>query len=201
MPTATNTGTVTFREVSKSEGVNFDGSDSLTVRLRGASSLIDAASASWTRYKTYPGYPDMYLTSKTVNDRGPVSEIELTFTGFIESLSPNSGLLSVDDDISLQSVQLTSDEDENVSFFYYATTTTYRWVSRGESKPERPRFSISVPTDIPVGFLFNPSPPNYNGSTTSAYSTGARLIQFKRTRITPELWIVDETWQLKVEPV
>lgn len=201
MPTPTGTGTVTFRVVSEDQGINYDGSDSLTVRLRGEASLLTAASAAYTRYSTHAEYPAMYLTSKRTIDRGPVAEIELTYTGYIEALTPDNGLISISDDISLQTVQLTSDEDENVTFSYRGQTTTWVWMTRSQSKPEFPRFGIPVPSDIPTGLLFNPSPPNYNGSVTSAYNLGSRLAQFRRDRIAPGLWRVTETWMMSIEPV
>lgn len=201
MPTPTGTGTVTFRVVSEDQGINYDGSDSLTVRLRGDASLLTAASAAYTRYSTHAEYPAMYLTSKRTIDRGPVAEIELTYTGYIEALTPDNGLISISDDISLQTVQLTSDEDENVTFSYRGQTTTWVWMTRSQSKPEFPRFGIPVPSDIPTGLLFNPSPPNYNGSVTSAYNLGSRLTQFRRDRIAPGLWRVTETWMMSIEPV
>lgn len=201
MPTPTGTGTVTFRVVSEDQGINFNGSDSLTVRLRGEASLLSAASAAYTRYSPHASYPTMFLTGKRTIDRGPVAEIELTYTGYLESLTPDNGLISLSDDISLQTVQLTSDEDENITFSYRAQTTTWVWMTRSESKPEYPRFGIPVPSEIPTGLLFNPSPPKYDGSVASAYKLGSRLTQFRRDRIAPGLWTVTETWMMSIEPI
>lgn len=201
MPTSISVDNVAFREVSVVEGVNFDGSDSLTVTLRGASTLLQAARDSYARYSNYSGYPNMYLISKQSTDRGPVSDLILNYAGYIDSDLPQEGLLRSSDSTNLQSVELVSDEDENVTYSYYGQSSSYTWISRGATKPSRPKFGISVPSSLPIGFLFNPSPPNFEGSTTSAYKQGARLSQFEISRITPTLYVVNEVWQFTVEPV
>src|SRR6056297_1871973 len=104
MPTALNVDNVNFREVSVEEGVNFDGSDSLTVVLKGAASLLSVARDSYPRYSNYSGYPNMYLVSKSSRDKGPVGELTLNYAGYIESSLPQNGLLRSTDDTSLQSV-------------------------------------------------------------------------------------------------
>lgn len=143
----------------------------------------------------------MFLTSKQSVDRGVKTDLILSYTGYIESDTPQNGLIRKSDDVTLQSVALTSDEGDNVTFSYYAQTTQYTWLARTNRQPEEPRFGIDVPPDIPVGYLFSPSPPDYDGSITSAYNTGARLSGFNRTELAPSVYSVTETWQFTVEPV
>ena len=201
MATPTNIDDCSFRVVGQVWGVNFDGADTLTEIQRGAASLLSAADASFVRYSTHSTYTNMYLISKTVEDRGPVAQIVLEYIGVKESFSPDSGLVSVVDDIMDSSVQLVSDQDENVSFKYFAQATTYTWISRSSTQPTDAQYGFTAPTDIPTGFLYAPSPASYDGSFSSSYTINTRLNQFNVTRIVPSIWRVVETWKLVIEPV
>ena len=200
MSTALGVGTTSFRAVSVDEGIARDGLDSLTVTLRGKATGLAVESALWTRGRTYPGYTSMYLQSKSTADRGPVAEIVLNFIGFIESSSLEGGLVDLDDGISLSSVRLNTDEDEDVTFSYYAQSSTWKWISRGPSKPEQPKFRAVVPSAINTSNLFSPYPPNYNGSIAGRSKNEGRLAQFQRTRLAPSVWSVVETWETLIVP-
>jgi hypothetical protein len=201
MPTALSVGTTTFREVSIDEVHNKSGLDALTVTLKGRASELASQSALWTKGVSYSGYPNMSLETKSVRDQGPVCEIILNFTGFISSDTPENGLVDKQNDIALSSVSLTSSGGDNVQFSYYGQITTYRWVYRGIVEPQRPKFSIPVPTEIPVGYLFSPFPASFAGSVTSAYAVSGRCSQFNVTRLSPSMWAVIESWSITVEPV
>ena len=201
MPTALSVGTTTFREVSIEEVHNKSGLDSLTVVLRGKATYLAAETALWTKGRAYTGYPNMALETKAIRDQGPVAEISLHFIGFISADTPENGLIDKQNDIALSSVSLTSSGGDNVQFSYYGQVTTYRWVYRGVDEPRRPKFSVPVPSEIPVGFLFSPFPASYNGSITSAYALAGRCSQFSVTRLSPSMWGVSEAWSVTVEPV
>lgn len=201
MATPTNIDDCSFRVVAQSWGVNFDGADTLTEVQKGAASFLTAADSSFVRFSTHTTYPNMYLINKTVEDRGPVAQITLQYIGVKESFSPDSGLVSVVDDILDSSVQLVSDEEESVSFKYFAQATTYTWLSRSSTQPTDAKYGFTAPTDIPTGYLYAPSPPSYNGSFASSYTINTRLNQFNVTRIVPSLWRVVETWKVIIDPV
>ena len=200
MPTALSVGSTGFRVVSIEEAHNKSGLDSLTVTLRGKATDLTSQSALWTKGIAYSGYPNMSLEAKSVHDRGPVCEIVLNFTGFISSDTPESGLIDKQNDIALGSVSLTSSGGDDVQFSYYGQVTTYRWVYRGAAEPVRPKFSIPVPTAIPVGFLFAPFPASYAGNITSSYRIAARCSQFNVQRLSATMWAVSESWSVSVEP-
>lgn len=201
MPTPLYVGlSDTYTEASVEEFVSRSDLDGLRVLLRGKYSRLDAQFARWNRGDFYPGYPNMALESKNKRKRGPIGEIELSFIGFISSVTPENGLVDIVDDITEQSVSLTSDADENVTWQYYGQQTTSRWVSRSVTKPTSPRFRAVVPTDIPTNFLFNPYPSNYTGSFKGSYKIRGRLSQFQRTRLSPKMWGVVETWINRIEP-
>lgn len=200
MPTSVGVGTTSFRAVSVDEGVARDGLDSLTVTLRGKATGLAAESALWTRGRTYPGYPNMYLQSKSTADRGPVAEIVLNFIGFIESASLEQGLVDLDDGISLSSVTLNTDEDEDITFSYYAQSSTWKWIHRGVTQPSQPKFRAVVPSSIDTSKLFAPYPPKYSGSIAGRYQAEGRLAQFQRTRLAPSVWSVVETWETLIVP-
>jgi hypothetical protein len=199
MPTSIGVGTTNFREVSVSETVNRQGVDSLTVSLRGKATGLQAVFDLYRRGSTYPGYPNMFLDSKSFDERGPVADIILNYIGFIDVTTDN-GLTDVEDSITDQSVTLTTDEDENVTFRYFCQSTTSRWIYRGASKPTSPKFRGVVPSEIPTNLLFQPNPPNYTGSIAGRYKPNGRLAQFTRTRIAPNVWAVVETWENFIEP-
>lgn len=200
MPTPNGVGTTTFREVSVEETVSRSGMDSLTVTLRGAATNLAATKALWTRGKTYPGYPNMFLETRNSYDRSPVVDLVLTFIGFID-ITRDNGVVDIEDNISAQSVTLNTNKDENVNFQYFAQSTTTRWIYRGTDKPTRPRFPGVVPSYINVGYLFAPDPPNYVGSISGRYKPVGKLIQFSRTRLAPSVWAVIETWENRIDPI
>lgn len=200
MPTAASVGTTTFREISVEPVLNRSGMDSLTVILKGRSSALATEIANWTRGRTYPGYPTMYLETRSHVDRGPVAEITLNFIGLLSTASTENGAIDFEDSITRQSVSITTDEDENVNFQYYAQSTTTRWISRGPQIPTTPKFKGRVPTEVPVNALFAPDPPNYSGSIAGKYKGVGRLAQFTRSRVAPGVWMVVETWEIMVEP-
>jgi hypothetical protein len=199
MPTPAGKGTTSFREVSVQETVSRSGMDGLTVVLKGIHSALSATKATWTRGKTYPGYPNMFLETKDSIDRGPVAELTLNFIGFIDATIDN-GVVDIEDSISEQSVTLNTDADENVSFKYFAQVTTVRWLYRGSAMPRTPKFPGVVPSSIPTNMLFQPDPPNYSGSISGRYEPVGRLAQFTRTRLAPSVWAVVESWENLIEP-
>lgn len=200
MPTPLTRGNVSFQEREVSRRKSRRGIDGLTVVLRGATSLLAAEEAKWTKGRTYPGYPTMFLEEVNVSDRGVVSDIELSFSGFLSPPS-GTGLVDQDQDISLSSVQLQSSGGENVSVNYYAQSTTFRWLSA--VRPESPRFRnrLSVPRAFPPGAIFNPSPPKFAGNLNTSYKVLARLSQFQISELSPRAFGVTETWSIEVEPV
>lgn len=201
MPTPLYVGlsdTYTVAEIT--EDVSRPDMDMLRVLLRGKYSSLDAQFALWTRGMAYPGYANVSLDHKSKRKRGPIGEIDLIFIGFIEMSDPENGLIDIVDDITEQSVSLTSSADENVTWQYYGQQTTYRWVSRSTTKPASPKFRAIVPSTIQTNFLFNPYPSNYTGSFSDSYQIRGRLAQFQRTRIAPKLWSVTETWINRIEP-
>lgn len=201
MPTPSSVGTTTFRATAIGETLSRNGFDLLTVILRGASSGLAAELANWTRGRTYPGYPNMFLETRDSKDHGPVAEITLNFTGFLTSSAGASEIIDVTDDISRQSVTLTTDEDENVSFNFYAQVTTTRWMYRGEFMPIQPKYPGVVPSVIPTNILFQPDPPNYVGSIAGRYKGRGRMSQFSRQRLAPGVWGVVESWEVLIEPI
>jgi hypothetical protein len=202
MPTPLYVGlSDTYTVAELSEEISRSDMDSLRIVLRGKYSSLDAQFDLWTRGQSYPGYPNVALDHKSKRKRGPIGEIDLVFIGFIQQADAENGLVDIVDDITAQSVSLTSDSDENVTWQYYGQQTTYRWISRSSAKPTAPRFKAIVPSNIPTNFLFNPYPSNYGGSFTASYQIRGRLAQFQRTRIAPKLWGVVETWINHIEPV
>lgn len=200
MPTPLFLGNTDFREVETNPVVNRDGLDTLTVTRKGRSTALAAELLKWKMGATYPNYPDMYLQTRSTRDRGPISEISLSFVGFIDSFSPENGLNEVSDSITRQSVSLNTDDDENVSFQYFAQSTSYRWIHKGRLRPTTPKFRAIVPTTIPTNQLFAPFPPKFTGSISNRYRVAGRLAQFDRTRLSPTVWAVVETWENLIEP-
>lgn len=200
MPTSIGVGTTSFREVSIAENINRQGVDSLTVTLRGKATGLQAAFDGYKRGSTYTGYANMYLDSKSKEERGPVADIILNYIGFIDVTGDN-GVVEISDSISDQSVSLNTDADENVTFRYMGQSTTTRWIYRGIDKPMNPRFPGIVPSSISTNLLFQPDPPNYSGSISGRYKAVGRLMQFDRVRLAPSVWAVTETWANLIEPV
>jgi hypothetical protein len=194
MPTAISVGNTDFREVARSLTVNRVAIDSLTVTLRGMSSAL---SAKWNEYDSGERdsvHSNMYLESKSFTDQGPVSEITLNYSG-IAGADPDA---EGENSITLQSVSLTTDEGENVTFSYFAQSSTTRWITKG-SIPTEPRYRGQPPSSIPTEQLFNPSPPNYTGSIAGQYEAKQRLTTFTRSQVAPRVWVVTETWETLIE--
>lgn len=201
MPTPLYLGNTNFREVETNPVVNRTGLDSLSVTLKGRSTSLASELTSWPMGRTYPGYSNMYLDTRSTRDRGPIAEIALSFSGFITSFVPDNGLIDVDDQITRQSVSLTTEDDETVTFAYYGQSTTYRWLSKGPQMPTAPKFRASVPTEINVNKLFRPFPPQFKrGDVAGRFITEGRLSSFSRTRLAASVWAVTETWDVLIEP-
>lgn len=201
MPTPLFHGNTDFREVESNPVVNRDGLDSLSITLKGRSTALTAELIKWPMGRTYPGYPSMYLQTRSTRDRGPISEISLSFVGFIDSFMPENGLNEISDSITRQSVTLNSDQDEDITWAYFAQTTTYRWISKDSRQPLQPKFRAIVPTQIATNQLFSPVPPKFEGSINNSYKVEGRLSQFDRTRLAPSVWAVVEAWQNIIEPI
>ena len=105
MPTPLFLGNTDFREVETNPVVNRTGLDSLSVTLKGRSTALATELLNWPMGVTYPGYPNMFLDTRSTRDRGPIAEISLSFSGFITSYVPENGLIDVDDQITRQSVR------------------------------------------------------------------------------------------------
>lgn len=200
MPTPLTRGNVNFQEREVSRRKSRRGIDGLTVVLRGATSLLAVEEAKWTKGRTYPGYPTMFLEEINVSDKGVVSDIELSFSGFLTPPQGN-GLVDVSRDVSLSSVQLSSSGGDNVSVNYYSQSTTFRWLA--DFPNPRPRFRnlISVPVDFPPGAIFNFSPPRFSGSLGASYKVLARLNQFQISELGSRAYSVTESWGIEIEPV
>jgi hypothetical protein len=201
MPTPLYLGNTDFREVETNPVVNRTGLDSLSVTLKGRSTALAAELLKWPMGINYPGYPNMFLDTHSTRDRGPIAEIALSFRGFITSYVPENGLIDVDDQITRQSVSLTTESDETVTFAYYGQVTTYRWLSKGTEIPSLPKFRARVPSSININNLFRPFPPQFNrGDVAGRYRTEGRLSGFSRTRLAASIWAVTETWEILIEP-
>lgn len=199
MPTPISVGNVSFQQKELVERRSRRGLDSLTVVLRGATSLLAAEKLKWRKGSAYPGYGGMYLEEATSTEHGAVSEIELNFSGFIESPA-GGGLIDTSRDIVLSSVQLVSSQGVNVTVSYYSQVTTVRWLTRG-AMPGGPRFGgqVGVPAQFPPGALFNPSPPRFKGNLNGSYKVLLRLVQFQATELAPNAYAVTESWAIEVE--
>jgi len=201
MPTPSGRGNTSFRDYSVEPSKGFDGPDSLVVIRRGALSGITAEVATWKRGARHATYRDMYLQPVSWVERGPVADVTLSYSGFIDSTDTDSGVIDISDDIAEESVTVTTSTGENVNFRYFAQTATTRWISRNSTAPPNPRFPGVVPTSLPVGFLRQPNPPNYTGSISGTYKLEGVLAGFQRVRLAKSLWAVVETWKNLVEPV
>ncbi len=137
----------------------------------------------------------MYLESKSFTDQGPISEITLNYSG-ISSADPDA---EGENSITLQSVTLTSDEGDNVTFSYFAQSSTTRWIAKLRL-PMQPKYRGQPPSSIPTEQLFNPSPPDYSGSIAGQYNAVQRLTSFTRSQVAPQVWVVTETWETMIEP-
>lgn len=179
---------------------SFDGPDSMLVTRRGAASGLTAEIALWRRGEAHSLYRNMYLQTISWSERGPVADVLLSYSGFVDATDSDNGVIDISDDIAEESVTLTTDEGENVNFRYFAQTTTTRWISRSSTLPPRPRFPGVVPTSLPVGLLRQPNPPDYTGSISGQYKLEGVLAGFQRVRLAKSVWAVVETWKNLVEP-
>lgn len=201
MPTPTSVGNTSFRDYSVEPFKSFDGPDSLIVTRRGALSSLAAEIALWKRGAAHATYRNMFLQTIGSTERGPVSDVILVYSGFLDATDSDNGVIDISDDIAEESVTLTTDSGENVNFRYFAQTSTTRWISRSSTIPARPRFPGVVPTSLPVGLLRQPNPPNYTGSISGQYKLEGVLAGFQRVRLAKSVWAVVETWKNLVEPV
>lgn len=198
MPTPIGVGNTSFREISRSTTVNRSGLDNMTVVLKGRSALLANTWNSYTRGSQDSQSPQMFLDSKSYTDQGPTAEITLNYIGFVELGGPDR--YDIDDSITEQSVTLNTDADEDVTFRYFAQSTTSRWISRGPSQPRQPKYRAVIPSNIGVANLFSPNPPKYEGSVAGRFKVEGRLSAFSRTLIAPSVWAVVETWEIYIEP-
>tara|TARA_R110000787_G_scaffold205645_1_gene315949 strand:+ start:730 stop:1374 length:645 start_codon:yes stop_codon:yes gene_type:complete len=205
MPSPLFKGSTSFRQIDSEETVNPRGPDTLGVTLRGKYSELDAEKALWPKGTSGSslGYPNMWLkTRRARRPAGSFANLVLMFEGYIDSTVDNP--ISVEDDISLQSTALTSDEandsgqPENVQVKFYGQVTTTRWIHYGTLAPASPRYRITVAANISTNAIFDPFPVQYNGTLQS--KVVGRLIGFSRTRLTDGVWLIVESWQNRVEP-
>lgn len=199
MPTPIGVGNTSFREVARAITVNRTTMDSMTVTLRGRSALLLTEWNSYAVGSRAAGYSNMFLESKSFTDQGPVAEITLNYSGLTSATPQAEG----ENSITLQSVSITTSEGESVTFSYFAQSTTHRWITFG-SIPKEPRYKGQPPSSIPTEELFNPAPPNYNGSISGRYEPEQRLTSFTRTPIASSgspvnsVWLVTETWETMI---
>ena len=201
MPTPISVGTTTCREVSVQEARSRTSFDTVTITLRGATSNLAAAKAQYRAGGTYGGYSNMRIETIDSTDRGPVCDLTLTLLGFIDNSATPNDPISITDDIAGESVTITTSADENVTFRYFAQTTSVRYIARQREAPRNTKYPGIVPSTIPTGTLFQPNPPNYTGGTNGRYRFEGRLVSFQRERIAQDVWAVVETWANLIEPV
>lgn len=205
MPTAASRGTTSFRDYSIDFTKGHDGADTMSITRRGAvgtgNAQLNAELALWKRGAAHATYKAMYLQTVSWQERGPVCDVVLNYLGFLDATDTDSGVIDITDDITDESVTITTSTGENVNFRYLAQTATTRWISRSSKIPSRPRFPGVVPTTLPVGFLRQPDPPNYSGTKAGRYKLEGVLVSFQRTRLSKSVWAVIETWKNLVEPI
>lgn len=201
MPTPAYIGNTDFRIVSVEEQAARNGPDGLTISLIGRSTALAVEFKKYVKGSVAAGYPYMYLDQKSSTDSGPVANIVLNYIGALDQTLRDGGRIDTSDSISRQSVTLTTNEDENVSFFYYAQQTTTRWMHYGSTAPLSPKFRVTVPTTVPTNQLFGPNPPNYTGKVKGSYKITGRLAQFDRPEIARGVYMVTESWDIQIEPV
>lgn len=200
MPTPNSVANTNFRDYSVEPSKSFDGPDSLIVTRRGAVSGLTAEVALWKRGAVHSVYKNMFLQTISWQERGPACDVILAYLGYLDTTDSDNGVIDISDDIAEESVTITTSDNENVNFRYFAQTTSTRWIYRGASIPSRPRFPGVVPTRLPVGFLRQANPPNYTGSISGAYKLEGVLVGFQRTRLAKGVWGIVETWKNLVEP-
>lgn len=200
MPTPNSVANTNFRDYSVEPSKSFDGPDSLIVTRRGAVSGLTAEVALWKRGAVHSVYKNMFLQTISWQERGPACDVILAYLGYLDTTDSDNGVIDISDDIAEESVTITTSDNENVNFRYFAQTTSTRWIYRGAIAPSRPRFPGIVPTSLPVGLLRQANPPNYTGSISGAYKLEGVLVGFQRTRLAKGVWGIVETWKNLVEP-
>lgn len=201
MPTPAYIGGTDFRIVGTEETSSRTGPSGLTITLKGRATALQSELLKYPAGSKPNGYNHMYLDTKSSTDRGPLSEIVLNYIGSLSNTLQEGGRISTSDSISRQSVSITTDEDENVSFFYYAQQTTTVWLYYGPFAPASPRYRISIPTTVPLNQLFGPNPSNFTGSIKGQYKIQGRLAQFDRPEVAPGVYVVTESWDVMIEPI
>lgn len=198
MPTPASKGNTAFRDISVDSDTSLGGAATLTVTRRGAASGLAAEVAKYKLGAKSASYPQMFLQTISWQEKGPVADIVLTYQG---SLSKTDNAVNITDDIAEESVTITTDTGENVNFRYFAQTTSYSYIATGKFPPKSPKYPAVVPSNLPVGFLRQPNPPNYTGSISGAYKLEGILVAFQRERLAEDSWQVTESWKNLVEPV
>jgi hypothetical protein len=197
MPTPINLGNVAFREISRVEGVGSDGRATVTIRRKGAASLIASEKDYLSNLSFLPGDPSMIMESWSIDDSSPVIYSEATFSGLSRE---GASKVDVSSRITQQTVKLVTDAGIEVSFVYSAQETTWTWRARGSSQPRSPRFGSAPRTRFRADELLAPDPPNYEGSVEGKYRVVSRLSGFEISQAGGEGWICVETWEQRVEP-
>ncbi len=201
MPTPNSVANTNFRDYSVEPSKSFDGPDSLIVTRRGAVSGLTAEVALWKRGAVHSVYKNMFLRTISWQERGPACDVILAYLGYLDTTDSDNGVIDISDDITEESVTITTSTGENVNFRYFAQISTTHWLSRSATIPSRPRFPGVVPTSLPIGLLRQPNPPNYTGSISGQYKLEGVLAGFQRVRLAKSVWAVVETWKNLVEPV
>ena len=191
-------GDNSFREISRRGFVSKDGFDTLVITRRGKRSDLASEEGSFTKGSVASGENGMYLYGKSSDDSGNFSNLELSYRGVLETSDSLEGLVKYSNSIQLQSVTLSTDEEEDIAFSYYAQTKTWNWIAYG-SEPTTPRYGLALDTSIGVGSLFNPNPARFTGSIQ--YKHEGRLQQFDIEQLTHKVWGVTESWMQRIEPI
>lgn len=198
MPTPASKGNTDFRDVSIAFNQSIEGY-TRTVTRRGAASALDAELNKYkVNGKSGSGF---YLESISSSEKGPVAEVVLTYRRSLETNANQKNVTTVTDDITEESVTLTTSTGENVNFRYFSQTTNYTYIADGPTPPKGPRHSAVVASSIPIGFLRQPNPPNYTGSIQGAYKSEGVLVSFSRQRLADGSWQVSESFKNLIEPV
>lgn len=199
-------GNTSFRTVEESQFVDGNGIDRVRVLRVGRASDLPSEKERWQRgvNGSFLDYPYMYLQTRAIREGGRSSfvTVELEFAGFTGETLVNP--ISVEDDITPQTVTLVSDEPDesgqtqNVQCQYNAQTTTTTWLHNGEIAPQTPAFPMLISSTVPTGNLYNFYPASYTGTLQS--KNVGRLANFRRIQLAEGAWMVIETWISRIEP-
>jgi hypothetical protein len=198
MPTPKNLGDVAFREISRVEGVGSDGRSTVTIRRKGAASLIAAERAYLSALEFLPENPALLMESWSIDDSSPVITSEITFAGLTNE---NVGRVDISSRITQQTVKLTTSTGQEVSFRYSGQETTWTWRAIGTSRPRSPRFGSAPRTRFSADELMAPDPPNYTGTVAGRYRVVSVLSGFEISQSGNEGWVCVESWEQRVEPL